>query len=229
MRARKSPSQSNGTPRIASILATIRVFGAMCYTQPCKPAGAITMAVQQKLYTADDLWALSHAGDDRRYELDEGELIEMSPTGDAHGITAGELLRQIGNFVVENDLGDVTAAETGFTLSTDPDIVRAPDVGFISKARLTPLTGKYYPIAPDLAVEVVSPGDSAEQIRRKAAQYLEAGTRLAWFFYPHGKLVDIYRPGQPTETVGIDGVLDGGDVLPGFKLSVREVFKRLRE
>ena len=187
------------------------------------------MAVQQKLYTAGDLWELSHAGDEKRYELDEGELVEMSPTGDAHGIVAGELLRRIGNHVVENDLGDVTAAETGFTLSTDPDIVRAPDVGFISKTRLTPLTGKYYPIAPDLAVEVVSPGDSASQIRRKAAQYLKAGTRMVVFFYPDAKLVDVYRPGQPIQVIEIDGIWDAGDVLPGLKLPVREVWKRLRE
>lgn len=187
------------------------------------------MAVQQRLYTADDLWELSHAGDDKRYELDEGELIEMSPTGDAHGELSLWIGHLILSFVIEHDLGVVSGAETGYRLFTDPDIVRAPDVGFISKARLTPPTGKYYPIAPDLAVEVVSPGDSAEQIRRKAAQYLAAGTRLAWFFYPHGKLVDIYRPGQPTETAEINGVLDGGDVLPGFKLPVREVFKRLRE
>jgi hypothetical protein len=103
MHARQSPAQRNGTPRIASILAAIRVFGAMCYTQRWKPAGAITMAVQQKLYTADDLWALSHAGDDKWYELDEGELIEMSPTGDTHGELSLWISHSILGFVIEHD------------------------------------------------------------------------------------------------------------------------------
>lgn len=190
------------------------------------------MAVLEKLYTVNDLWELSHrdTGDeDKQYELDEGVLIEMSPTGDGHGIVAAELLRLIANHVDANDLGDITAAETGFILSTDPDIVRAPDVGFVEKNRVKPITGKYYAIAPDMAVEVVSPGDRASQIRRKAAQYLKAGTRLIWFVYPDSKLVDIYRPGKPTATIEIDGELDGEDVLPGFRLSVKDVFKKLRE
>jgi Uma2 family endonuclease len=185
------------------------------------------VAVSERVNTADDLWKLSHEG--KRYELDRGVLVEMSPTGDIHGIVALWIGHLIVGFVVAHDLGYVTAAETGFTLSTNPDIIRAPDVAFIAKSRQKPLTGRYYTIAPDSVVEVVSPGDTASQIRRKVNQFLLAGTRLIWVVYPDERLIDIYRPDSDTETVGIKDTLDGGDVLPGLTLSMREVFRPLLE
>ncbi len=185
------------------------------------------MTVRERLYTADDLWALSHEG--TRYELDEGVLVEMSPTGDVHGIVALWIGHLIVSHVAAHNLGQVTAAETGFVLSTDPDIVRAPDVGYVARERQVPLTGKYYSIAPNLAIEVVSPGDKAGQIRRKIAQFLRAGTRLVWVVYPDERLVDVYRPNHDMQTAKIGEVLDGGDVLPGFTLPVRDVFKPLEQ
>src|SRR5690242_15530659 len=131
------------------------------------------MAVQEKIYTIDDLWEISQGEDSdiRHFELDEGELIEVSPTSDIHGLIAVWLAHLILTFVKAHGLGKVFAAETGFIISTNPETgrntVRAPDVSFVAKARLVPLTGKFYPIAPDLAVEVVSPTDRAVQIRRK--------------------------------------------------------------
>ncbi len=186
------------------------------------------MAVQEKLYTADDLWVMSgQVGDRKRLELVKGVIVEMSPTGDAHGILAMEIGRLIANYVVEHDLGDTTAAETGFVLFTNPDTVRAPDVAFISKARRTPLTGKYYRIAPDLVVEVVSPGDTAREIREKVADYLNAGTQLVWVVYPEVRLIDVYQPDHTIRTLNNDDVLDGGGVLPGFSVAVKSVFGRL--
>ncbi len=187
------------------------------------------MTVQERLYTADDLWALSHAEEDKRYELDEGVLIEMAPTGDMHGTIALWVGHLIIGYVAAHDLGEVSGAETGYRLSTNPDIVRAPDVGFIAKARLEPMTGKYYALAPDLAVEVVSPGDSARQIRHKADQYLMAGTRLVWVIYPEDRLVDVYQPGHDPRPFRPGDTLDGGAVLPGFTLPVKDIFARLRD
>jgi Uma2 family endonuclease len=191
------------------------------------------MVVQEKIYTIDDLWKLSHRDDGKRYELDEGALIEMSPTGDTHGEVAAEILRLIANHVVANKLGKVSAAETGYTLAKDEttgrSTVRAPDVGFIAQARLTPRTGKYYPVAPDLVVEVISPEDTAAAMRRKAIQYLRAGTRLVWVVYPDERVVDVFRPGQDTHTAENDDVLDCGEVLPGFAPKVSEIFAQLRE
>ena len=188
-------------------------------------------------YTADDFWEMSHRDEDdnlpKRYELDEGELIEMSPTGDIHGLLTLWLGYLILGFVIQHDLGEVTGAETGYILFKDPktgrDTVRAPDVGFIAKSRLQPLTGKFYRIAPDFAVEVVSPTDTAKQMRRKAEQYLRAGTRLVWIIYPDDRLVDVYRPDHDVKTLRLDNTLDGADVLPGFTLIVKDIFNRIRE
>jgi Uma2 family endonuclease len=194
------------------------------------------VAVEEKLYTADDLWELSPASSDDDstwYELDEGELVEISPGGDKHGLVGAWLLHLIISFVVANDLGEVTTAETGFVLRTDPetgrDTVRAPDVGFIAKARLKPLTGRFYRLAPDFAAEVVPPTDRARDIRRKVNQYLRNGTLLVWVVYPDEKFVDVYQPAKDTHTAKIDDTLDGGDVFPSFKLPVKDVFARLRD
>lgn len=195
------------------------------------------MTVQEKFYTADDLWALSHRDDDSdidmRYELDEGELIEMSPTGDTHGEFVVWLTYLFFGYVSTHDLGVLSGAETGYVLYTDPktgrDTVRAPDIGFIAKARLTPRTGKFYRLAPDLAIEVVSPTDTARQIRRKVGQFMQAGTRMMLVFYPEEKIIDVYKAGGEVRVLTVDDTLDGGDALPGFAVPVREVFARLRE
>ncbi len=175
------------------------------------------MTTNEKLYTVDDLWQLSHDDVERdvpqRYELDEGELIVMAPTGNEHGLIAAEILRRVANFVVDNDLGEVTAAETGFVLYKNPakgkDIVRAPDVAFIAKARLMPTTEKFYTIAPDFVVEVVSPNDTAQQMRRKADQYLQAGTCLIWVVYPGERFVDVFQPGHDMHTYRSEDALEG--------------------
>ncbi len=188
------------------------------------------MAVQERFYTADDLWEMSHRVDDqKRLELIRGVIVEMAPTDDVHGLLAAWLLYMIMGHVLAHDLGDVAAAETGYVLfAGPPQTVLAPDIGFVSKARRSQLTGKYYPIAPDLAVEVVSPGDTARDVREKVELYLQYGTSLVWVVYPDSRLVDVFRPGQPAEKYGVDRELDGGNVLPGFRLPVKDLFARLQ-
>lgn len=187
------------------------------------------MAVQEKFYTADDLWVISHLpeNDSKRFELSEGILIEMSPAGGKHGGIAGGLFGFVWNFVRQHQLGYITAAETGFILFKNPngkDIVRAPDVGFIKANRLPEgLPSGYIPLAPDLAVEVVSPGDDADEVQLKVNQYLRYGTRLIWVAYPKSKTVMVHTP-TGSYSVDINGTLDGGDVLPGFKLPVKDIF-----
>jgi Uma2 family endonuclease len=187
------------------------------------------MVVSDKLYTAEDLWELSHLpeNDGKRLILIEGAVYEMTPTGWIHGDIASELDMAIRLFVKTHKLGRVTAAETGFNLA--PRTTLAPDVGFIAAARVPKqLPSGYVPFAPDLAVEVVSPGNTADEMRKKIEKYMRYGTRLLWVVYPEQQKVDVYRPiaGQEAHVdfIDIDGVLDGGDVLPGFKLPLREVF-----
>ena len=191
------------------------------------------MFIHEQVYTVDDLWRLSHSEEyaDKQLELSEGRLIIMSPAGWKHGGLASLLDRVVGTFVDLNDLGMTTGAETGYILykSTDhnvKDTVRAPDVGFIAKHRLPdvlPDSG-YVPFAPDLAIEVISPNDDPDEVHQKVTEYLKYGTRLVWLFYPKSQTAGAYTP-TTFQSIGRDGELDGGDVLPGFKLSLRDVFK----
>lgn len=187
------------------------------------------MAVQEKLYTAEDLWELSHSADyvNLRLELSEGELIVMSPASYKHGTTAAKFLRHIDTFVEEHDLGETTAAETGFILFKNPDgrdTVRAPDVGFVAKGRMPEnFDDGYAPIAPDLAVEVMSPNDSADEIEKKVQEYLSAGVRMVVVVYPATKSVTVHTP-KGIRRITLDEAFDGEDVLPGFSLPLKKFF-----
>lgn len=187
------------------------------------------MVVRERLYTMEDLWALSHQAESaaQRLELSEGELIAMTPAGGKHGVITLNIGSAIRAFVREGRLGYVTAAETGYILARNPDgrdTVRAPDVGFIAAGRLSDgLPDGYISFAPDLAVEVVSPGDDADDLQLKVMQYLRAGTRLVLLIYPRSQTV-VARTPDRTETLSSGQVITGGDVLPGFSLSVDDVF-----
>lgn len=191
------------------------------------------MTVQERLYTAVDLWELSHSPeyDEKRLELSAGVLIVMAPAGTQHGKYASKWDRLIGSFVEANDLGETTAAGTGYILYTDSngkDTVRAPDVGFITKARVPEegLPDGYFPGAPDLAVEVVSPNDSADEIQQKVNEYLQYGTKAVWVFYPKSKTIAVHTA-NGTQTLHPGDTLDGNDVLPGFKLAVSDLFSKV--
>lgn len=177
-----------------------------------------------RLLTADDLWRMP-AGDQRR-ELVRGELRMMAPAGGEHGAITMRVGRLLANTVEQRKLGIVCAAETGFILSRDPDLVRAPDVAFV-RATKVPRSGppqSFWPFAPDLAVEVVSPADALEQVEEKVDDYLAAGTSAVWVVNPRRRSVTIHRPGQNPIVLREADTLDGGDVVPGFACQVAEIF-----
>src|SRR5260370_15576065 len=147
------------------------------------------MIAQEKLYTVADLDALPD--DDRRYELDRGRLIVMQPPKPEHGALVMEIGGFIRDHVRPNHLGRVTA-ESGYRLSENPDTVRAPDVSFTSNARLTPLSGAYPQVAPDLAVEVASPGNTVDDMNQKIEQYFAAGVRQVWVLYAKTRTIYVY-------------------------------------
>ncbi len=182
---------------------------------------------QERLYTPEDLWELSHQEERKFFELVEGRIVEVSPASAAHTELEGWVFFHILTHVSRNDLGVVSTGDGGYILF--PDTVVAPDVGFLSKARLTPETDKYYPVPPDLAVEIVSPSDTPGKIRRKVQLYLRAGTRLVWVFYPDEKFVDVYRADGTISSLEGEDALDGEDVLPGFTMKVGEIYRHLRE
>lgn len=187
------------------------------------------MAVIERPYSAEDLLKLSAAPeyDEQRLELSDGELIIMAPASAKHGVVAMRLGRFVDTFVDNGKLGYVTAAETGYILFKSPngrDTVRAPDVGFIALDHLPEgLPDGYVPVAPDLAIEVVSPNDSASDLQKKVNQYLRAGTKLVWIAYPDTRAVMVFTA-EGSHTLDENAALDGGDVLPGFTLPIKSIF-----
>ena len=167
---------------------------------------------------------LLRAGDVGRCELVRGELRMMIPPGAKHGWITINLTGPILDHVKANGLGAVYAAETGFLLSRDPDTVRAPDVAFVRADRAGPPDHGYYPGAPDLAVEVLSPDDRPGYVRDRVAEWLEAGTRAVWVVDPRVRTVAIHEPGVEPRVLDESDTLPGGDVLPGFALAVAVVF-----
>ncbi len=183
------------------------------------------MAVQERLYTAAELLMLPH--DSNRYELVQGHLIEMSPTGDVHGRLTMRLAVRLAVFAEQHALGQLYGAETGFKLSSNPDTVYGIDVALVSKARLKPATEGFFDGAPDLAVEVVSPGNTRSEMHEKVIAYFQAGARLVWIVYPKSRAIYVYLSPQSVTILGPGDVLSGGDVLPGFSLPIAEVFSVL--
>jgi len=179
------------------------------------------MATEKKLFTADELLRLPRG--QNRHELIRGELKTMSPSGEEHGVVAGEVFGVVRDYVKTNRLGYVLAAETGFFITHDPDTVRAPDMAFIS-ARRFPISGpsaKYSEIAPDLLAEVVSPSDSENEVIEKVQQWLAFGVRLVWVVYPRTRSVIVYRSLQRLTS---EDQLTGEDVLQGFSCKVADLF-----
>lgn len=183
------------------------------------------MSVATQLMTADELLAIPRDGMRRR--LIEGELIEMQPAGFFHGVTGNFLGAELGIYVRQHDLGVVTLAETGFKIATNPDTVLAPDVGFVAKSRLpadiSTLVG-FFPGAPDLAVEVVSPGDTYGEVETKVARYLDAGTQLVWIVRPKQRRVEVHRADGTSELLSPPDTLKGESVVPGFELAIARIF-----
>jgi Uma2 family endonuclease len=178
-----------------------------------------------KLVTAEDLWRMPDDG--YRYDLIKGELIRMTPPGEEHGQVSMDLGGSVWSFVRERDLGRVYAAETGFLLDEDPDVLMGPDVAFVAKGSL-PVTRdrrKYLRVVPDLAVEIISPTDRLAAVRRKVAIYLEYGARLVWMVNPRRRTVTVFRPDRAEHLLTIKDELDGEDVLPGFRLPVAAIFE----
>jgi Uma2 family endonuclease len=171
--------------------------------------------------TAEEL--LSRPDDGFRYELLHGELRQMSPAGHVHGRVAVNITVALAEYVRPRGLGVVYAAETGFKLASRPDHVRAPDVGFVaaSRAQGVPDGAGFWPGAPDLAVEVVSPSDSFAAVEEKVLDWLGAGTRLVIVVDPSTRTATTYRSLTDVTVLTEDGTIEGGDVVPGWTLPVR--------
>lgn len=182
-------------------------------------------AERTQTMTADEFFAFASLPEnrDRRLELEDGEIVEMAPVRNINSVVGMRAGFYVSAHVYANDLGFVTGADGGYRIS--PKTIRQPDVGFISKTRAGKLNEVGFAVAPDLAVEVVSPD---EDVLRKAREYLAAGTRIVWALYAEDKIVLVItrKPdgGYDVRELGIDDMLDGGDVLPGLQIPVKQLF-----
>jgi Uma2 family endonuclease len=184
------------------------------------------MSIEARGITAEEL--LRRPDDGSRYELIRGELHEMAPAGSEHGAIAFNLGRLLGNHVAKGELGQVYAAETGFKISSSPDTVRAPDVAFVARERVDAagkVTG-YWPGAPDLAVEVVSPNDVHTEVVEKSLSWLEAGCRTVLVVDPGQRTVTVYRSLEDIRILRAEAgdAIDGGEVVPDWRLPLTELF-----
>ena len=153
------------------------------------------MAVEKLRYTVDDVWHMQcQAGwDEKHYELIEGELLEMAPANMRHGMLASLMSHYLSSFVLRADAG-LVVTEVGFFPSSDRHTLLAPDVAFVSKARLPdPIPETFAGFMPDLAVEVASPGNRGPSLHDKAGIYLRNGTRLVWLIWPGREAAEVCR------------------------------------
>lgn len=180
------------------------------------------MSVETRLMTAEELLAMPEDGA-QRYELVRGELIRMSPAGFNHGVIADRIARHLGNYVEEHNLGETPSSDTGYVLGRDPDTVFQPDASFVARPRVQS-TSKFFPGAPDLAIEVISPSDTYAEVRAKVREYLRAGTRMVIVVNPAEQEATISTPAGAAD-VTIDGTISGGDVVPGWSLPMRRLFR----
>lgn len=176
------------------------------------------------LTTAEQL--IQMPADGKRYELIAGELRMMSPSGWKHGEVVGNLHGLLWRHVYERQLGKLFGAETGFLIGRDPDTVRAPDIAFITREHLPEQdpAEAYWPGAPDLAVEVLSPNDKTGEVDEKIQSWLDAGVRLVWVVDPKLRIVTSYRSTTDVTTQTAAAQLEGGEVVRGFRCPVAEIF-----
>jgi Uma2 family endonuclease len=178
--------------------------------------------IEQSAMTAEQLLAAPGLG---RCELIQGELIKMSPVGFEHGSIVTNVSLALGGFVKQHGLGRVAGSETGFRISRDPDTVRAPDVAFVRAQRVPPEPVRgYFEGAPDLAVEILSPHDRATDVLDKVHQWLRAGCQVVWVVDPEKRTVTVYEAPDRAMMLARGDELSGGELLPGLRLPVVEVF-----
>jgi Uma2 family endonuclease len=178
-----------------------------------------------RLLTANEYVRLAEDG--QRHELQGGVLVAEPQAFPRHAQIQARLAHSLFDFVSSRRLG-VVLTEGGFLLSQNPDTIRAPDVSFVRADRFDPdeAARRFFPGAPDLAIEILSPSNRPAEIHAKVADFLAAGSRLVWVIDPDRRVASVYRTLLSPRRVGAGGTLDGEDVLPGFSLALEGLLAR---
>jgi Uma2 family endonuclease len=182
---------------------------------------------EKKVWTDAEFMALPKDG--HRYEIVNGELLDVGNSGALHGYVCSLLLAAMTSYCLSKKLGVVLDSSTAFKMKNGNR--RSPDVSFFAKERLqgmSELPSGFLDGAPDLAAKVLSSGNTVEEIHGKLVDYFENGTRLAWIIHPSEHFVLVYRSAQePDRLLKSVHSLDGEDVIPGFTLPVADLFQKL--
>ena len=182
------------------------------------------MATSTNLMTAEELLNMPDDGY-HHYELVRGELRKMAPVGFYHGVSGSRIARTLIPHVSANGLGEVPFPSPGYILERDPDHVLEPDVSFIRQERIDEVgyTRRFFPGAPDLVVEIISPSDRLTEVAEKVADWLSAGARMVVVVNPRNRTVQTHTIDGALTLTEAD-TLDGGDVVPGWRMPVADIF-----
>ena len=185
------------------------------------------MVTTSRLHTAEDLWRMPG---DEPWEIWNGELRRVPGSGDRATRTALAIGASLFAYERQTDLGIATSSDGSFVLSTHPDTVVIPDAAFVRWERIPDHhdPAKYFPVAPDLAVEVQSPTDEPKEMASKRELYAKAGVPLVCWVDPVKRTVSVYHDGELAALLTEAGVLDGGEVLPRLRIAVADIFPRSR-
>ena len=186
--------------------------------------------VSTKPITIKDIEAMEVCGIVR--EIVDGQWVdedEESMAGELHGAIATNVILALGTYVKTHKLGRVYPADTTYILEEDEhgvQLMRLPDVSFVAADRVkTQDRATYYHLAPDVAIEIISPSERAVDMRTKLRDYLRTGVRQVWQVYPETQEVVVYAADGTVHTYDIGQTIPGADVLPGFALPVADVFE----
>jgi Uma2 family endonuclease len=185
----------------------------------------MSIASEQKTWTDEEFMALPEDG---RYELVNGEVIDIGNSGMEHGNIGTFLGGALELYVRPRKLGVTCDSSTAFALKSGNR--RSPDVSFVARERLQGLKRLpkgFFQGAPDLAIEVISPSNTFEEIHNKLVEYFENDCRLVWVIHPDEQSILVYRQPQPEKLLKLADILDGEEVIPGFTLPVAELFAEL--
>lgn len=182
-----------------------------------------SVANSGELMSADELLVLQLPG--KSTELVRGRLVVREPPSTYHGRVQGVLHVLIGSYVRAHALGAVFGQDTGFKIASDPDTVRAPDLAFVQRSRVSQIAPRgYAAIAPDFVAEILSPDDRPGEVLAKVGEWLEAGVALVWVIDPDRRTASVYRSDGSVSTVASGADLDGEVVIPGFSCRLAELF-----
>ncbi len=184
----------------------------------------MTVAIEAKTWTDAEFIALPRDG--HRYELIHGEVVDMGHSSMDQSYFACVLIAKLGKFIQVNQLGAICNSSTAFTLKNGNK--RSPNIAFISRERLKglsrPLRG-FFEGAPDLVVEILSPGNTVEEMHQKIVEYFAHGTRLLWKVDPNEHSILVYHSPEPDSLLRMGDSLEGEDLVPGFSMPVAELFQ----